>query len=252
MRLGRNEDDSRRVVGARVVSVYRVWNHAIPQQTVQQHELGEEIYGEHQLEAVLIETRRHRHDAGVEDRRIESDVSVAEPIAKRVDRIEVAEVDLNHFDVGVAARGLDVFARLRDAASARHDDVSAALRETNRDALSKAAIRARYETGPTRERHGRPNRFNLGFPAPLIEKAAQDGGNGIAVSSFDHSRRNVENSARLSTATRHLDVLANDGVQTYEHRACHQRVTDRDLLDVRHRKKGRQVHKIEVVPRVHP
>ena len=122
--------------------------------------------------------------------------------------------------------------------------------EADRDALPKPAVRACHQAGSPFEPHLGIDRSDLRLLASLIEHAAQDRGDRVTMRSFDHSRRTLENSARLSTTSRHLDVLTHHGVQTHEHRPRHERMTDRHLLHVRHREKRRQVLEVEIMPGV--
>ena len=139
---------------------------------------------------------------------------------------------MDHLDLVAAALGANILSRFRDPAAARHDYVRATLREPNRDGFAEPAVGAGNQTRPSVKPDAIGHRRDLRSFASLIEQPAQDGGDRVAVGPIRHNGRTLGNSARLSTQPCNLQVFRDCRPQPDEHGARHQRVSNRDLVDV--------------------
>ena len=79
-----------------------------------------------------------------------------------------------------------VLARFRDPATARHDHVGTTLRESNRDAFSKTAVRTGNQTRASVEPDPGRYRCDARFLASLVDHAAQERGEGVVMSPLAH------------------------------------------------------------------
>lgn len=133
--LGHHEDDSGGFPGSGGRP-----DRAIGQKPVYQEPIGQEMHGEHQLVALYGPSCGPRHDAGVQNGDVEPDAVPTEPVAEGMHGPEIREIHPQHRDPVGAGEPLDVFAGIRMAAAARHEDVSAATGQVDRDSLPQPAV----------------------------------------------------------------------------------------------------------------
>ena len=115
-------------------------NHAIGQKPINQDSIGQKVHREHQFVPLRRLAGTSGHQAGIEHGDIQPPTPVLERIAKLVHRFHVCEINLEHFHVVGAGQAFDLFACIRMAAPASHEDAPPALRQVDGHRLSQPAV----------------------------------------------------------------------------------------------------------------